>query len=101
MLSILIDPTFNPAPIGLAARELIANSHRQLQHPLDLEIVETLRKSTEALGTWRVINQVARSLPARTRMEGRANRKAVLSRVTPLVRAGFLRRVGRSSLALP
>ncbi|HEV2392686.1 MAG TPA: hypothetical protein VG146_10025 [Verrucomicrobiae bacterium] len=98
MISILIDPAFRPPPVGIPARTLIANPIRQVEHPLDQQILAVLREAPEPVSAWRVANMVAAAHKPPTRTENRALRLRVLSRVNPLVKAKFARRIGGSFL---
>jgi hypothetical protein len=98
MISILIDPTFQPPPLAIPARTLVANPIRQPQHPVDQRILSVLRDAPEPISAWRVANVVASDLHPASRTENRALRLQVLNRITRLVTAGFARRIGRSFL---
>ena len=94
----LIDPTFRPPLPAIPAHTLIANPIRRPEHPLDQEILALLRDAPEPVSAWRVANLVAAAHQPPTRTENRALRLRVLSRVNPLVKTKFARRVGRSFL---
>lgn len=68
--------------------------------PLDREIVDYLRDQAEAVPIWTMVNSVAAALRPANRSESRELKKRLLSRITPLVRARHIRRVGRKFLAL-
>lgn len=68
--------------------------------PLDREIVNFLRQWSEPVLTWQMANAVAAALNPKSRAERRELTKEILSRITPLVRARRIRRIGRRYLAL-
>ena len=68
--------------------------------PLDREIVDFLRNGPEAVRTWQMVNSVATALHPANRFESRELKKRVLSRITRLVHARHMRRVGTKYLAL-
>ena len=95
---ILIDPTFRPPPVMVPARHLI---HHPIRYPTDAlgqSILALLGDAPEPISPWRVANVVAAAQNPANRSESRALRLRVRSRVNPLVKAGFARRVGRSFL---
>ena len=99
MISILIDPTVRPTP----AMPVIPPPERNQSDPLfplDREIVNFLRQQAEPVSTWQVANAVAAALNPASRSEKRELITRILARITPLVYARFIRRVGRRYLAL-
>ena len=102
MISCLIDPTVSSPKTGPVAfmRPQLPVPLRPA-HPLDLEIMATLETADGPVGTWRLLNSVARAAGAANRAEGRSDRQQALARINPLLRSGMVRRIGRSVLALP
>ena len=74
--------------------------HPDPPYPLDRDIVNFLRDQPEAIRTWEMANAVAAGLNPPNRAERRELILQILSRITPLVRSRFVRRVGRKYLAL-
>ena len=99
MISILIDPGFQPTP-ALPVIPPPERCHSDLPFPLDREIVNFLRQWSEPVLTWQMANAVAAALNPKGRAERRELTKQILSRITPLVRAQRIRRIGRRYLAL-
>jgi hypothetical protein len=99
MIDVFIDPTFQPAQ-GLPVFPPVKRIESEPQNPLDREIVSFLRDQREAVPTWRMANTVAAALNPASRSEKRELITRILARITPLVYARFIRRVGRRHLAL-
>ena len=100
-ISVLIDPSapyrlppVMPATAIRPARPVPAN-------PLDREILATLKSASEPMGVWQMLNAIAKSAGPASRAEERSIRQQVLTRINPLLRSGFLRRIGRRFLGLP
>jgi hypothetical protein len=70
------------------------------EFPLDREIVNFLRNQPGPIGTWAMVNAVATACHPASRDESRELTMRILSRITPLVYANRVRRVGRNYLSL-
>jgi len=99
MISIFIDPGYTPAP-ALPVLPPVKPVVPKPEFPLDREIVNFLRDQPEAVPTWRMANAVAAALNPGSRSERRELITRILARITPLVYARFIRRVGRRHLAV-
>ena len=96
---VLIDYAFRPAPV-LPVLPPVKPVQSGLPHPLDREIVNFLRHQPEAVKTWDMVNSVTSALNPDNRTERRELTKRIMARISPLVYAHRLRRVGRNYLAL-
>jgi hypothetical protein len=96
---ILIDPCYEPAP-AMPVFPPVKLAQPDPPFPLDLKIVNFLRDQPEAVPTWSLVNCVAASCHPANRSESRELKLRILRRITPLVYANRLRRVGRNYLAL-
>jgi hypothetical protein len=96
---ILIDPCYRPVPTFpiLPAPKPIQSD---LPFPLDREIVNFLREQPAPVATWWMANTVANALKPINRAERRELTQKILSRITPLIYARRIRRIGRKHLAL-
>ena len=95
---IFIDPGYKPAP-ALPVFPSFKPARQEPQHQIDRDILTFLRDEPEPVGVWTLINQVAELYAPKSRSERRAKRNEILSRINPLVRGRFVRRMGRSYLA--
>jgi len=96
---ILIDPGFRPAqPLPVYPPVKLIQSDPLF--PLDREIVGFMRDQAQAVSIWTMVNAVAAALNPTSRTESRELKKRILARITPLIYARRLRRVGRKYLVL-
>lgn len=93
------DPGYQPTP-ALPVIQPVKLVQPDPPYPLDREIVNYLRDQPEATPTWTMANAVAIRLKPANRSQRRELIKQVLSRITRLVHAQRVRRVGRNFLAL-
>jgi hypothetical protein len=93
------DPGYQPAP-ALPVLKPVKLNQPDPPFPLDKEIVNFLRDQPEAVETWDMVNGVAKALHPPNRCERRKLVTRILSRITPLVYARRVRRIGRNYLAL-
>jgi hypothetical protein len=93
------DPGYQPKP-ALPVIKQVKRVQPDPPFPLDREIVNFLRDQPEAVPTWTMANSVAAALKPANRSQRRELTTQVLSRITPLVYARLVRRVGRNLLAL-
>jgi hypothetical protein len=106
MISVLILPSFyangrTQAKVA-CTKPPAPKKQARLLDPPDEDILDYFRENdSEPVRVWQVINSVAARKPARSRSERREIKRQLLARVRPLTRAGLLRRIGRSFLALP
>ena len=94
---ILIDVCYKPVH-ALPVVPPFKPSHEDPPYPLDREIVNFLRDQQEVVETWKMVNAVAASLNPKNRSESRALKLQIMARITPLVYARRVRRVGRKYL---
>ena len=101
MISVFLDPVAHhrQPPVLVASPNQAARPCPT--HPLDREILNALASASEPVGTWQLLNSVAKAARPASRVEARLIRMEALARVTPLVRCGAVKRVGRAALALP
>lgn len=69
--------------------------------PIDQQILDALESASEPVGTWRLLNFLAKSAKPASRAETRSLRQQALARINPLVRRGLVKRIGRAALTLP
>jgi hypothetical protein len=102
MISVFIDPGVQRTtkPAILIASPVHPRSRPKPEHPLDREIVQTLEDAREPVGVWQLINAMAKSSNPANRAHARSLRQETLARINPLVRRGFVRRIGRTALTL-
>jgi hypothetical protein len=96
---IIIDPCYHPAPV-LPVFPPTNPVQPDPPFPLDREILNFLRDQPETVPTWTIVNAVAASLHPANRSASRELKKSILARITPLIYAHCLRRVGRKYLTL-
>jgi hypothetical protein len=94
-----IDVCYQPTP-ALPVLQPVKPVQSDPPFPLDRKIVDFLRDQPEAVSTWAMVNGVAAALNPANRSESRELKKQILSRITPLVYARRVRRVGRKYLTL-
>jgi len=99
MFSVFIDPGYEPPPV-LPALPPVKLNQPEPPFPLDREIVNFMRDQSEPVSTWTMVNAVAASFNPPTRAASRQLKEQILSRVTPLVRDRYLRRIGKGYYTL-
>jgi hypothetical protein len=98
-MDIFYDPGYQPRP-ALPVLQRSKLVQPDPPYPLDREIVNFLRGQPQATPIWTMANAVAAALNPANRAERRALTTEILSRITPLVYARLVKRVGRNFLAL-
>lgn len=101
MISVFIDPTIHDRQLPVLVPAPIQSARSCPAHPLDREILATLENADGPVGTWQLLNSVARAARPASRAEIRSVRQQALARINPLLRSGLVRRIGRGVLALP
>ena len=99
MISVFVDPGYQPPPV-LPALPPVKLNQPDPPAPLDREIVNFFRSQSEPVSTWEMVNAVAASFSPPNRAASRELKEQILSRITPLVRNQYLRRVGKGYLSL-
>jgi hypothetical protein len=94
-----IDPCFKAVP-ALPVLPPVKPMQSDPPFPLDCAIVNFLKDQPEPVRTWDMVNSVAAALHPPNRSESRELKTRILARITPLVYARRVRRIGRKYLTL-
>lgn len=93
-ISIFVDPGFEPPPL-LPALPPVKLNQPEPSFPLDREIVTFLRDLSEPVSAWALANGIAAILNPPNRNARRELKLQILGRITQLIHARYVRRVGK------